>query len=300
MLYIRFLNECNICKPSKFNKSHFNQENVIKFLDWLEKERHSSISTRNQRLAAIKSFCNYAIQETPEDFYNYQCILKIRSKKAPQKSVEYLTVEAITLLLKMPDIKTAIGVRDLAMLSLMYESGCRVQELLDLSVGDVNFNTPATVTLTGKGDKSRIIPINKKVLRILEEYINRCSSHNPKAQLFLNRRGYPFTRAGFSYILKKYVYMAKQISPTLFPESVHPHILRHSKAMHLLNNGVNLIYIRDILGHASVTTTEIYARCNPELKRKYLLESSSAIKDVLDLHNKKEKETLLSWLKESI
>lgn len=300
VLYIKFLDEKNICKPSKFNAEFFNVKYITFFLEWVENERHSSISTRNQRLAALKSFSNYAIRERPEYFYNYQGILKIHSKKAPKKAVEYLSVDSIACLLNQPDLSTTYGMRDLAMLSLMYESGCRIQELLDLSVGDLYLGTPATVKLCGKGNKSRIVPLSKQVAKIIGQHINSKPELDQMSFLFSNKQGNPLTRAGFAYILNKHVTTAKLASPELYPKHVHPHMLRHSKAMHLLENGVNLIYIRDILGHESVTTTEIYARCNPEIKRKYILEASTIIDGVVEDYSDVKKESLLSWLKETL
>lgn len=300
ILYFKYLEETGICKISKLKMDTLNAENVNGFLDWLEQSRGCSISSRNQRLAALKSFCGYVARKSPEESALCQGVLKIRVKKAPQKPVEYLSVDAVEYILKMPDRHSTQGIRDLAMIALMYESGCRVQELIDLRVGDITFRSPNTVTLTGKGNKARVIPISANAADIIKSYLNSASICNMAHPVFVNRYDKPLSRSGVSYVLGKYGHMACKARPELYPPNLHPHILRHSKAMHLLENKVNLIYIRDFLGHSSVTTTEIYARCNPELKRKYIEQASSLITESVKEYSENEKETLIAWLRKNI
>lgn len=300
ILFFKYLEEASICKISKLKMDSLNADNVIGFLDWLEQSRNCSISSRNQRLAALKAFCSYVIRKSPEESALCQGILKIRIKKAPQKPVEYLSIDAIEYLLKIPDSHSTQGIRDLAIISLMYESGCRVQELIDLRVGDIVFRSPNTVTLTGKGNKVRVVPISTNVANIIKAYLDSVNSSNMVHPVFVNRYENPLSRSGISYILDKYGCKAHNEKPELYPSKLHPHILRHSKAMHLLENGVNLIYIRDFLGHSSVTTTEIYARCNPELKRKYIEQASNLITRSVEEYSINEKEALLSWLRQNI
>ena len=213
--------------------------------------------------------------------------------------LKYLAI-AGSLLLKQPLIVDRNGIRDLALLSLIYESGCRVQEIIDIHLGNISFNSPATITVTGKGRKVRVIPISSNVASIISRYTTKYRITDPQQTLFTNNRKEPLTRSGISYILKKYTEKAKQEQPELFGTSIHPHVLRHSKAMHLLESGVNLIYIRDFLGHSSVITTEIYAKSNPEIKRKFLEEAAMNIDNSIDKFSDKEKRTLLDWLKNNI
>ncbi len=300
ILFFRYLETTGICKIGKLKMETLNIDNVIGFLDWLEMSRGCSISSRNQRLAALKAFCGYVARKSPEESALCQSILKIRVKKTPQKPVEYLNVDAIEYILKMPDRHSKQGIRDLAMIALMYESGCRVQELIDLKVGSIAFRSPNTVTLIGKGSKARVIPISANVANIIKVYLKSaciCSTAHP---VFVNIYDKPLSRSGVSYILDKYGCMARNTRPELYPDKLHPHILRHSKAMHLLENGVNLIYIRDFLGHSSVTTTEIYARCNPELKRKYIEQAANLITESIEEYSEGEKETLIAWLRKNI
>ena len=242
ILYFRFL-ECK--KNIRFNKidiSIFSFENVIDFLDYLETEFHCSINTRNQRLAALKSFSSYATRKFPEYINDFNQILNIKVKKVETKTVPYLTVNGIKLLLSAPSIYSNTGLRDMAILSLMYESGCRVQELIDLKADDIFFQNTDVVRLHGKGNKIRLVPISENCSNIIKKYFNskRIEDGN---YLFTNHSKKQFTRAGISYLLNKYVEVAKKQDPTLFTVKVHPHVLRHSKAMHLLENGVNLISV---------------------------------------------------------
>lgn len=300
ILLFKYLGEAGICKINKFKMDNLNADNVTGFLDWLEQSRNCSISSRNQRLAALKAFCGYLARKNPEESSLCQGILNIRVKKTPQKSVEYLSVDAIEYLLKMPDSDSLQGIRELAMIALMYESGCRVQELIDLRVGDIAFRSPNTLNLTGKGNKARVIPISVNAAGLVKTYLNSVGIRDTVNPVFINRYDKPLSRSGVSYILDKYGQSARKARPDLFPSKLHPHILRHSKSMHLLENGVNLIYIRDFLGHSSVTTTEIYARCNPELKRKYIEQASSLITESIDQYKESEKEALTAWLRKNI
>lgn len=300
VLLFSFAEQKHLCPRGKITIGLFSKENIQLFLEWLEHDRNVSISTRNQRLAALKSFSKYVSSNSPEYLGVFQQILDIKVKKGISKTVDYLTSDAITILLKQPCPNSKSGLRDLALLSLLYESGCRVQEIIDIKYGNISFNNPATITVTGKGNKVRIIPISSKVSSIIKKYTLQNCITNPQKNLFTNNRNEPLTRSGISYILNKYTDMSKIDHPDLFCGKIHPHILRHSKAMHLLENGINLIYIRDFLGHSSVTTTEIYARSNPEIKRKYLEAAATNIDDAIDKFSAHEKQTLLDWLKNNI
>jgi site-specific recombinase XerD len=300
VLYIKYLEESGTCKPRNFDISTFRADKVIRFLDWLENVRGCSVSTRNQRLAALKAFCNYVIRRFPENSKDCQDILQLRVKRAPTATVEYLPTKAIATILKQPDSSMQDGIRDLAILSFLYETGCRVQELIDSHLGDISFRKPNTVTLTGKGKKTRVIPISINASEILLKYVERHKIIQPEQSLFTNRSGQPLSRSGVAYILKKHLQSARQNDPLILIKSIHPHVFRHSKAMHLLESGVNLIYIRDFLGHSSVTTTEVYAKCNPELKRKYIIEAATQLDDSIQPYSSREKDELLKWLKNNI
>ena len=191
------------------------------------------------------------------------------------------------------------GRRDAVLLSLLYDTGARVQELADLKVCDINLNDTVTIVLTGKGSKSRIVPVMKPTGELLRQYIEGNGLSHParsRNPLFTNRGNHPLTRAGVTYILKKYAAQAQTIGVKDISEEITPHWLRHSKAMHLLQSGVNLIYIRDLLGHSDVSTTEIYVRADETMKRKALLEAYESPSEEQLPTWKKDKD-LLDWLK---
>jgi site-specific recombinase XerD len=282
----------------KLTIRHLDMELIGNFLNWLEEERKCSVSTRNQRLAAIHAFFKYLQLQQPHSLYQYQQILAIPMKKFRKKSVNYLALDAIKNLLDMPDRATKGGRRDLVLLSMIYDSGARVQEIADMRVVDVRLHSPATVKLTGKGNRSRIVPLMEPMTKLIRQYLkenNLCLPHCNEYPLFCNSRGNKLTRSGIAYILKKHFIEAKKSFPECFPDTIAPHVLRHSKAMHLLQSGVNLVYIRDLLGHVSVQTTEIYARADSSMKRKAI---EKAYADVIseNLPEWQQNADLLEWL----
>ena len=280
------------------NLETINKEVIINYLEYLESVKKNSISTRNQRLAAIKSFYNYLALEEIEYLPLCNEILSIKMKKNNQETVKYLSKEGIREILSLPNASTKYGIRDLAILTLLYDSGARVQELITLNVCDINFNNK-TLNLYGKGRKNRTIPLLKQTIKILKKYIEVYNINSNNSLLFFNNRKEPLTRMGITYIINKYVKTAKKKNPIEFQIKVTPHVFRHSKAMHLLESGVNLVYIRDLLGHKSVITTEIYAKANPETKRSTIEKNSEELSKTVHFSNK-EKKDLLSWLKSSL
>lgn len=270
---------------------------IIGFLNWLEKERNNSIATRNQRLACIHGFFQFVQLEEPAGLLNYHQILSIPIKKTQTKTINHLTPDALKLILDQPDYSTTNGRRDLTLLCVLYDSGARVQELVDLKLKDIRLNHPPVITLTGKGRKTRQVPIMSNTEALLKQYIDETFSTQNEQQdypLFFNRQRRKMTRAGISYILDKYVSLARTKS-SIIPCKVTPHVIRHTKAMLLLQAGVNLIYIRDFLGHVDIETTEIYARADTEMKRKAL---ENAYPDIVgnNLPNWQKDEALLTWL----
>jgi integrase/recombinase XerD len=270
---------------------------VVGFLLWLEQDRKSSIATRNQRLACIHGFCRYMQIEDPVGLLSYQKILSIPMKKAPKPTVHYLTPDALKLILAQPDLSKASGRRDLTMLSTLYDTGARVQELVDLSVRDVRLDHPPILTLTGKGRKTRQVPIMANMESLLRQYMTETHLLQNGMQdrpLFVNRQRGKLTPQGVTFILNKYASRARALS-SIIPDKVTPHLFRHTKGMNLLQAGVNLIYIRDLLGHVDISTTEIYARADTEMKRKAL---EKAYPDLVatDLPQWKQDEGLLAWL----
>ena len=267
---LKFFKEERRVPPEKLSFSHFSRTAVEDFLLWLENDCGCGISTRNQRLAAVRSFFRYVQVECPEHLLLCQEIIAIHTKRQEKPVIQYLNRDEIRLLLAQPDTTTRDGRRDLAILTLLYDSAARVQELCDLTPACLRAVSPTTLKLTGKPRKSRFVPLSERSAAILLGYMAERGLDHPLRKndpLFANRQGLQLTRSGVSYILKKYVDKANNNGPGTIPPSLTPHCLRHSKAMHLLEAGVNLIYIRDFLGHEDVGTTQVYARANPETKR---------------------------------
>lgn len=283
--------------PERLSYETVTHECTGDFLWWLEKERSCGVATRNQRLAAIHSFARYVQIERPIYMLQCQALLNIPFKKKEVRTITYLTVDDMRLLLEQPDYATKQGRRDLTMLSLLYDSGARVQEIVDLCVRDLRLDHPAAVHLTGKGRKSRLVPLLERTVLLIRTYLNDNQLSKPEklnTPLFVNRQGNKLTRAGIAYVLKKYAAKASVQSP-LLPQKISPHVLRHTKAMHLLESDVNLAYIRDILGHVDIGTTEIYAKADLSMKRRALEKSADVSPSIAPWV---QNTNLLEWLKQ--
>ena len=299
LLLIGFVKEQRGIPVEKLTLDAIHRETVTAFLDWLQLERKCGNATRNARLAAIHSFYHFLQYERIDHLYPSQQILSISFKRTRQPVMSYLCVEGIKLLLQQPDGKTRKGRRDLALLSLMYDTGARVQEVIDLVPGAVRLNGPPTVRIRGKGGKVRLVPMLDAQVEHLKSYLKEHELDSPSANhypLFFNSRKEKLTRAGVHYIVKKYSASARAKDSSLIPDKISCHSLRHTKAMHLLQAGVNLVYIRDILGHVSIKTTEVYARADSQQKRQALKAA------YVQVHSEEApvwttNENLLSWLK---
>ena len=281
----------------KINIETLTAKLIKEFLAWLESKRKCSAITRNQRLASIHSFFRYIQSEEPSGLYHYQQIISIPMKKSEGKLVNHLSPEAIKLILNQPDTTIKKGRRDLTLLSVLYDTGARVQEIIDLKVEDMILDTPPIIVLTGKGNKMRRVPLMKNTVVLLQTYLKEHDLNNQwKKQypVFINNQQNKLTKEGVAYILKKYAKKAREDSLEV-PEHISPHMLRHSKAMHLLRAGVNLIYIRDFLGHAEIKTTEVYAKADTETKR---LAIENAYPDLIssNLPDWNKDGELISWL----
>lgn len=263
VLLITFMSNVHRKRPEALEIADITAERVDEFLGWLESERKNSPSTRNIRLAAIHSLFRYLGSQRPEHIFHSQQILSIPVKKTAQTEVNYLDTAETEKLLAAPDATTAKGKRDLALLCLLYDSGCRVQELADVRMRDIRFTVPPQVTLTGKGRKIRTVPLMKETAAILRDCIACYRLDIPSRvdmPLFFNHQEEKLTRQGITYILQKYVENAGI-------GKITPHILRHSKAVHLTDADINPVYIRDFLGHTDLKVTQIYSKASVKMKR---------------------------------
>jgi site-specific recombinase XerD len=298
-LMLRFCNSERGISAERFVLSDFTAELIVDFLAWLEDTRNSSSATKNVRLAAIRSFAAYLQYIEPIRLAELQKILSIPVKRTAKPHISYAKTDGIRLLLAMPDTSTASGRRDLALLSLMYDCAARVSEITHLTPSCIRLDNPPTVQITGKGGKARVVPLSEGEAQLLFQYMEENDLTAPFAMqypLFSNRGGGQLTSAGVAYILKRYVTMARKVDPIAIPEGFSCHSMRHSRSMHLLESGVALVYIRDILGHTSVQTTEIYARADGRRKRDAIEAAYQSVlpgNDPVWLTNK----GLLEWLR---
>ena len=272
VIFNDFLEKQRGFRLEKTSISDLSRDLVLEFLTYLETERGYSASSRNQRLATLKSFAKFVQIECPDEMVLCQSILSIDGKNSEKPVIRYLSNNQIDILMEQPDISKPKGRRDLAILLLLYDSAARVQELCDLKVCDVRVDTPAVVHLFGKGNKNREVPLTEPCAKVLRRYIQENhldASRRSNDPLFVNPQGKKLTRSGISYVLAKYICQANEATNVAMPV-ITPHCLRHSKAMHLVEAEKSLIYIRDFLGHESIETTQIYAKSNPEARRKAL------------------------------
>jgi site-specific recombinase XerD len=302
MQLIQFMKQEKGMDAQRIKLDTLNKETLVDFLRWIQQKRKCGNATRNNRLAAIHSFFRYLQYECPERIYEWQRVLSIKVQKQEKKNINHLDLDGIKLILAQIDAGNKNGRRNLAMLAFLYDSGARVQELIDLTPSSIRLETPCVVKLVGKGRKARIVPLQQEQVILLKNHMQEnklMEPQNNEHPLFFNTRGHKLTRSGISYILKTYTDMARKINPAFIPDRISCHSLRHSKAMHLLQAGVNPIYIRDILGHVSIQTTEVYARADSKQKREAL---EKAYTDITPPQASTEKvwekdNALLEWLK---
>ena len=265
-LFILFLRDDKSININKFKMHQINRELILEFIEWL-KNRGNAPVTINQRLAGIKSFINFAQYESVENLAYLQSVLSVKSLKTTTRQVDYLTEEQMNKLINLPPTDTFTGLRHRIIMCLLYDTGARVQELCDLKIEDINLGNNPTVKLHGKGSKIRIVPISKNMNQILEVYISKFFSDIKLKNEYLikNKNNQQMSRDGIEYIVQKYATILKNNDPS-FPSKVHPHMFRHSKAMHMLAVDIPIVYIRDFLGHEDISTTMIYARADSRKK----------------------------------
>jgi len=299
--FINYMKEDKGLKVEKLTLDRLTGQCVLDFLAHIQQERGCAPATRNYRLAAIHSFISYLQYEEIEQLEQWQKILSIRAVKTEKKAVNYLTTDGIKVLLNQPDTTTARGRRNLALLSLMYDTGARVQEIIDLTPESLRIESkPYTIRIFGKGRKARIVPLLEEQVCILKRYMDEnklFENHRLKHPLFFNVRNEKMTRQGVTYILHTYANLARKEHPELIPEAICCHSLRHSKAMHLLQAGVNIIYVRDLLGHVSIQSTDVYARADSKAKREAIEKAyTDLVPEEAKTREWKKNQTLLDWL----
>ena len=296
-LLLRFCRDVRGIAPEKLRLEQIDVSLVEAFLDHLETERKSSPRTRNHRLATLHAFFRYVQAEEPAHMVQCQKILAIPLRRHARPTVGYLSKNELAEILAQPDLRSLEGRRDAVLLSVLYDTGARVQELIDLSVGDVRLDPPAQLRLMGKGRKMRAVPLMDNTIPLVRDHLQENHLDRPEQfdkPLFQNARGQRLSRSGIRYILQKYLGRARSTLPSL-NRKVSPHTLRHAKGMHLLQSGISLDMIRDFLGHVDVKTTQIYARANLEMKRNALEKITDP--SVRTIPAWQQNKDLLDWLR---
>jgi len=271
LLFLRFLARETRRPIEVLAVTDLNVARIEKFLMVLERERHNGIATRNARLAALHTFARFLASERLENLADLQAILTIPFKRGARHApTEYLDSHELDALFKSIDRNTAGGVRDYALFAVMFNTGGRVQEILNLRVQDLRLDPPYQVRLYGKGNKTRLCPIWPATAKCLKAHLARrqlqLMEPGPE-RVFCNRNGGMLTRFGVRYLLRKYLAAGASRAATLRSKRLHPHSVRHSTAISLLKSGVDFVTIAQWMGHASLNTTMRYARCDVDLKR---------------------------------
>lgn len=249
------------------------RDTLLAFLDHLEIERHCSAATRNHRLHAIRAFYGYAAENNISAVAYWEEISKVDHAKTPEKMVQHMSAEAVSVIVNQPDTNTKKGLRDMFLMLFLYKTGARISELLDIKLCDIRLGKSPTVTLHGKGGKIRAVPLREDIVLHLKGYLK---AFHPNEGLYSEQYLFYVVRQGLKKrmtddnardLIKKYGASAKRVCLEV-PKNVHPHLFRHSCAMHLYQSGVHLTLVSQWLGHANLETTLIYAHADTEIKRK--------------------------------
>lgn len=272
-LFVTYMRDEKGITTVELNFSRINRDTILGFLTWLENVRKCSVSTRNQRLMVLRSFLEFAGQIDCTQSALYLSACNIPSKEAHRRVVEFLTESALTALFQQPDPSKPKDLRNLVFMILMYDTAARCSELLNMKVCDLRLDAKHPIAyLHGKGRKTRTVPLLGKTVRNCKQYLRKfhpTADWHGEAPLFYTvihgtqQKMSPDTVASF---FTKYGSMAKGVCPE-FPEHIHPHMIRHTRAMHLYQSGMPMVLLSQYLGHTQVETTMIYAHADTEMKR---------------------------------
>ncbi|MFA6715667.1 MAG: tyrosine-type recombinase/integrase [Victivallaceae bacterium] len=277
-LFLLFLKQKKKLRYKDMSFENLNYQTVCGFLDWLNIERNCGANTQNHHLMVIRSFSKYASILSVSYISAEMEIEKIHRKKVPPKIVRHFSLRILKAILAEPDKTKSNGYRDCVFMSLMYDSAARCQEMLDLQIENLRLNCNSPVIyITGKGGKTRPIPLMPKTALLLKTYLTRCHPvENRKDNDFVfftirSKERVRMSESNVGAFVKRYGQQAKQNHPELnIPDIIYPHMFRHSRAMHIYADGIHLHYISEFLGHEHLSSTQIYAHSDSEMKRAML------------------------------
>lgn len=274
---------------------------ILDFLDFLERERNNAPRTRNQRLAAIKTFFRFAASQVPILIPVCERVCNISMKKTVHKIIETLEDNEVNAILNEPDTCKLNGTRDQALLAMLYNTGARVQEIVNIRISDLNMENPKQVILNGKGGKQRIVPLYPETVEAIKNYLDFRENINGQNEfLFLNAKGEQFTRFGIAYLVREYAAKAARKCSSLEGKNVTPHTFRHTLALHLIQSRVDINVVKEWLGHASVKTTSLYVEINTQMKQEALqaCPPPRALSETTIKKNGWQKEPVMTFLKQ--
>lgn len=293
VLLLRFLAKHHACEVVEIDVQHLGPDELVAFLNHLESDRENGTSSRNVRLAAVRSFARFLAASHPEFIEQCQRLLAVPTKRGPTRTVDYLEGDEFRAMFDAASKSR----RDQALLLTFLNTGARVSELLGICPADLVLERPLQVHLFGKGRKERVCPLWPRTTDALRALISEAglvpSSRDP---LFRNARGERLTRFGARHILRKYAHLAQKSTPSLSRKNVYPHKLRHTAAVHLLQAGVDLVTISQWLGHASVETTNRYVVVDLEAKRAALEKAKPFMEPEPALTAWRTDTSVLAWL----
>ena len=293
-LLLEFMSEEKNIKPNKIEIETITKEVIVQFLDWLETDRSVSISTRNQRLACIKSFYKYVQSNEPDLFDTCVLILSIKNKKVPNKMISYFSENEIKIMINY--LNNSKDLKKLTMICVLYETGARVSEFINIKLSDLNLSDNASITLYGKGNKTRIVPISQELVKLINKYLKEVYINYGDDYLFCSNYKKRYERTSINKMINRLILTLKTKYPNYFKGIYHPHSFRHTKATHLYNNGTPLLYVKEFLGHSTISSTEIYATTDSKKQREEILKNSESINTKNKYSNNK-KDDLDDWLK---
>jgi len=270
-LLLRFAAERLKTKADRLTIEKLSEKVIAEFLDHVEKDQGNSARTRNARLAAIRSFFGFVGTQAPEILDMCRSILLIPMKHTEHKSIDYLEEDELNAMFQAVDTSSRMVYRDRALLFLLYNTGARASEIVNLIISDLKLTSPSQVKILGKGRKQRACPLWPDTVEALEDYLeHRRYEGEDSGRLFLNANGRPMTRFGLRHIIRTHAKKAALSCPSLTSKTVSPHTFRHSAAMTMLRAGNDINMVRISLGHAHLNTTHVYAEIDVEMKRKIL------------------------------
>ncbi len=279
--FLDYVSEVNNLPLAKLSFSLIDSKVIASYLEKIENSG-VSIATRNQRLQAIRSFFAYVALSDPSYMIYKSEVDKIPAKKnTEEKTIDYLSEDAIKILFEQPDQTTDKGLRDLFLMIVMYDSAARVQEIVNICIADINDGDTPTLILHGKGNKTRIVPLMKSTMKYFEMYMKVYHPNitdNSEKPLFYSKHTkvqHKLDTSTVRKMLNQYGDTARESYPAM-PKNIHPHLLRHSRAMHLYQHGMDLTLISQWLGHAQLETTLIYAHADTEQKRKAIEQATTS------------------------